>query len=315
VLAVANYRDRPDFAATIDAAAERLGISPAIVEKDYWVTQALRILARDFAADFIFKGGTSLSKGYHLILRFSEDVDILIIPRGTKGATHALMKQMASAVEAVLGSKAEVVSSETGVHRSVRIQYPAARTGRGIRPDILLEPGIRGGPQPSEPLPVGCLLGDTLQAAGVNINDFEDLQPFDVEVLHPGRTLMEKLGLVHSSLGAHPSDQQMSKHVRHYYDIYMLLGDERALTVLRDRGEFGQILQSMREVNDRWFGGAELRPEAGWASSPAFDTTSLDYPRLRKAYASVIADLYLGPGDPPSLDVICARVTELADLL
>jgi len=64
---VANFRDRPDFYASIDAAAERLGFSAAIVEKDYWVTQALRILARDFPGDFIFKGGTSLSKGYGLI--------------------------------------------------------------------------------------------------------------------------------------------------------------------------------------------------------------------------------------------------------
>ncbi|HUZ51403.1 MAG TPA: hypothetical protein VMU94_02590 [Streptosporangiaceae bacterium] len=64
---MANFRDRPDFYASIDAAAERLGFSAAIVEKDNWVTQALRILARDFPGDFIFKGGTSLSKGYGLI--------------------------------------------------------------------------------------------------------------------------------------------------------------------------------------------------------------------------------------------------------
>ena len=312
---MANYRARKDFAATIDAAAERLGISAAIVEKDYWVTQALRILARDFPDDFIFKGGTSLSKGYHLIQRFSEDVDILVIPRETKGATHALMKQMADAVKAVLGGQAEVVSSETGIHRSVRIQYRAVREGSGIRPDVLLEPGIRGGPQPSERLPVGCLLGEALQAAGVNIDDFEDLQPFDVEVLQLGRTLMEKLGLVHSNLGEEPSEQQASKHVRHYYDIYMLLGDERALAVLRDRAEFGQILESMREVNDRWFGGGELRPETGWASSPAFDTARPAYQRILKAYDSAMAELFLGPGGPPSLDVICARVAELAELL
>jgi hypothetical protein len=312
---VTNYRERPDFAATIDAAAEWLGISAAIVEKDYWVTQALRILANDFPDDFIFKGGTSLSKGYHLIQRFSEDIDILIIPRATASATHALMRRMASAVEAVLGGQAEVVSSETGVHRSARIQYPAARMGSGIRPDVLLEPGIRGGLEPSERLAIGCLLGEALQAGGVNLDDYEDLQPFDVQVLQLGRTLMEKLGLVHSNLGADPSDQQANRHVRHYYDIYMLLGDEGALVVLRDRSEFSQILASMREVNDRWFGGGELRPAAGWASSPAFDTVRPGYQRLVKAYDSVMADLYLGPGSPPSLNVICARVAELADLL
>lgn len=152
-------------------------------------------------------------------------------------------------------------------------------------------------------------------AAGVNIDDFEDLSPFDVEVLRLGRTLMEKLGLVHSNLREEPSEQQASKHVRHYYDIYMLLGEERALDVLRDRAEFSQILESMREVNDRWFGGGELRPEAGWASSSAFDTACASYQRILKAYDTAMADLFLGPGSPPSLDVIYARVAELAELL
>ena len=312
---MASFRDRPDFYASLDAAAEGLGFSAAIVEKDYWVTQALRILARDFPDDFIFKGGTSLSKGYGLIQRFSEDVDILIIKRETKGVTHTLMKQMASAVEEVLGGPAVVVSSETGVHRDVRVQYLTARkiTG-GIAADVRLEAGIRGGRQPCEQLLIGCLLADALDQAGVSTVDFEDLQPFHVEVLHLARTLMEKLGLVHSKLGTNPSEHEASTHARHYYDIYKLLGDDRALAVLRDRAEFSRILASMAETN-QWFGGGEIRPSSGWATSPAFDTAAPAFRRLQGAYNSAMAELYLGPDNPPSIDMIYARVTELADLL
>jgi predicted nucleotidyltransferase component of viral defense system len=54
----------------IDAAAEQLGISSTAIEKDYWVTQVLRALGRGFAEDFVFKGGTSLSKGYGTLERF-----------------------------------------------------------------------------------------------------------------------------------------------------------------------------------------------------------------------------------------------------
>ena len=312
---MASYRDRKDFAATIDAAAGRLGVSATIVEKDYWVTQALRVLARDFQGDFIFKGRTSLSKGYRLIERFSEDVDILIIERESPGATHKLMKQMASAVERALGGPVEVGPSKTGEHRTVWVHYPARKGNGAIRPGVMLEAGIRGGPQPCERLSVGCLLSDVLQQGGVSTDGFEDLQPFEVEVLHPGRTLMEKLGLVHSKLGASPPDQHASRHVRHYYDICMLLGDERALAVLRDKAEFSQIMESMRYVNDRWYGGEELRPAGGWATSPAFDTASPGYGRLRQAYDVAMAELYLGLGAPPALDVICARVAEQADLL
>ena len=52
------YRDRKDFDATVDTAAEQLGISATAVEKDFWVTEILRALARSHGDDFIFKGGT-----------------------------------------------------------------------------------------------------------------------------------------------------------------------------------------------------------------------------------------------------------------
>ena len=117
---MANYRDRPDFAATNDAAAERLGISAAIVEKDYWVTQALRILARDFAEDFIFKGGTSLSKGYRLVERFSEDIDVLVLPGDrSRGANDRLMKEMGEAAAACRSCTSELIRCRPGTTSAV----------------------------------------------------------------------------------------------------------------------------------------------------------------------------------------------------
>ena len=69
-----------EFGPTLDAAAERLRISPTAVQKDYWVSEMLRGLGRDFEGDFIFKGGTSLSKGFRVVERFSEDIDVLVLP-------------------------------------------------------------------------------------------------------------------------------------------------------------------------------------------------------------------------------------------
>lgn len=310
---MARYRDRSDFPETIDAAAERLGVSATIVEKDYWVTQALRVLAHNFRGDFIFKGGTSLSKAYRLIERFSEDIDILIVERPTKGATHRLMRKMAEAVEQELNGPTTPDGSREGEHRNVRIGYRARRQSGEIRPDVLLEAGIRGGRQPSERKSVGCLLAEILQNA--EASGFEDLEPFDIDVLHPGRTLMEKLALLHSEIGAGPAGQTAARHVRHYYDIHMLLGDDHALAVLRDRKEFQHILESIREVNAKWFGNGEQRPPGGWAASPAFDAQMDDYERLREAYDSAMNDLYLGRDDRPSLDEIFARVKDLAEML
>ena len=120
---MARFADLGEFAPTLDAAAERLGISPTAVEKDYWVSQVLRVLGRDFGGDFTFKGGTSLSKGYRLVERFSGDIDVLVLPgeRG-RGATDTFMKAMADAAAAgVGGSAVGVGGSETGRHRSYEI--------------------------------------------------------------------------------------------------------------------------------------------------------------------------------------------------
>jgi hypothetical protein len=60
---MALFRDDPDFAAGIGIAAQQFGLHPQFVEKDYWVTETLRVLATEFGGEFTFKGGTSLSKG------------------------------------------------------------------------------------------------------------------------------------------------------------------------------------------------------------------------------------------------------------
>jgi len=72
-----------DFEQAILRAAEHFraqGLRPAVIEKDYYVTEALRIVAAGAGGQVIFKGGTSLSKGWNLIQRFSEDIDIFLDP-------------------------------------------------------------------------------------------------------------------------------------------------------------------------------------------------------------------------------------------
>jgi Nucleotidyl transferase AbiEii toxin, Type IV TA system len=195
---VPRFRDSAEFGPTLDAAAERLGISATAVEKDYWVSEVLRVLARDFGGDFIFKGGTSLSKGYRIVERFSEDIDILVLPGGRGlGTTDRLMKDMGQAAAAGIGGQASPSGgSQTGRHRSYEVSYPATREPTTlVRTSVLLEMGIRGGQDPHEPAAISCLLGDSPETAGTNLSEFTDLEPFDVVVLHPGRTLLEKLGV------------------------------------------------------------------------------------------------------------------------
>ena len=74
------HTDIPAFTAAIQTASENLKIPPVFIEKDYWITLVLKRLSEsEFKDSVVFKGGTSLSKGYKLIERFSEDIDIAII--------------------------------------------------------------------------------------------------------------------------------------------------------------------------------------------------------------------------------------------
>lgn len=84
--------EHPDFEQAILQAAEHFreqGLRPAIIEKDYYVTEALRIIAATGPDKIIFKGGTSLSKGWNLIERFSVDIDIFLDPLGFQSSPTA----------------------------------------------------------------------------------------------------------------------------------------------------------------------------------------------------------------------------------
>jgi Nucleotidyl transferase AbiEii toxin, Type IV TA system len=320
---VTRFRDTGEFEPTLDAVAEQLDISATAVEKDYWVSQVLRVLTAGFHDDFIFKGGTSLSKGYGIVERFSEDIDVLIVPgdRG-RGAVDKLMKAMGEAAAAGVRGESSGAGAETGRHRAYIVSYPARREPTPlIATSVLLEMGVRGGPHPHESMPIRSLLGDALSEAGTDLEDYEDLVPFEVRVLHPSRTLLEKLGYIHGlalQLSADTDLQAPARSGRHFYDVHQLLGDGRVLAVLQDREQVFAMVADIDEITQRYFGateGTSTRPERGYAASPAFDPFTSVSARIRQAYDTTMPALYFGHGPLPSWDEICRRVNERADVL
>ena len=319
-----RFRDAKEFGPTLDAAAGHLGISATAVEKDYWVSQTLRALTDAFAADFIFKGGTSLSKGYRIVERFSEDIDILVLP-GERGraATDKLMKAMSeTAALGIDGEASKVGGSETGRHRSYELAYPTLRKATPlIRTSVLLEMGVRGGPHPHELVPINCLLGDALTAEGTDLAEFADLEPFEVLVLHPGRTLLEKLVHIHQvaqELTADPARKPDARSGRHFYDVFQLVGDHRVQELLADREQVDRVLSSIGEITHQHFdtgGDIELRPPGGFAATRAFDISTNVSQRLRAAYDATMPELYYGRAPLPTWDEICDRIAEHRELL
>ena len=88
--------EHPDFEDLINQTAQTKKIPFSFVEKDYWVTYVLFRLRAEGIDDFVFKGGTSLTKGWGLLERFSEDIDLLFthIPSPRSRDEHASKRSM-----------------------------------------------------------------------------------------------------------------------------------------------------------------------------------------------------------------------------
>lgn len=312
------------FAATILAAAGQLGVQPLAVEKDYWVCQALRAIEVHAPGQVIFKGGTSLEK-LRIIQRFSEDLDLLVTGQyNSPRAVERALKGMCDAAEAAIPqSRQEKYRSggTTGsMHRSVYLTIPvqADQAGGAVAsPDaVLIELGQSGGREPSPRRPIESLLGRQLRAAAQPVDDFADLAPFEVYVLHPGRTLIEKLLRVNNfALDEARRDEHGWPRIgRQFYDLWALLGDVEVRDFLTNRARATEVLTSCIEVS-RAFIQDLAPPKGGFAASPAFAPDWEHSAVLRSEHDKAMAGLYYGSTPPPTFDDVLARIREHAGLL
>ena len=315
-------REEADFGGLFDAATETLGLPADVIEKDYWVTQALRGLAVSHPGEFIFKGGTSLSKGFGLIERFSEDIDILVIRRDGEAPTsiNGRLRRMGEAGAAAIGGEADRRHSGRGAHRTVALSYPRRQVqGSPLLPFVLLEMSVHGGIQPIGDRTIDTLLGRLLVAEGqVTVEQYDDLEPFAVPILHPGRTLIEKLLLVNTA-AEHASADIASLPAfrvgRHFYDIHCLLGAGEVLELLADRAQFEEITNDAAEISRRHYAGAIDRPESGFATGPAFAAEGSLRAAIEHEYISAMDAFYFGIPPYPPFDAVLERVTATAKLL
>lgn len=308
--------ERDDFADLLTTVGESSGAGAAIVEKDYWVTEALRAVAAPFFDGVVFKGGTSLSKAWNIIQRFSEDIDLLIRSEGegldTGGERDRYMRSVAATVGEVDGlERAEGGRSERGISRTAVFAYAPHTVARdGLDATVILEMGIRGGPHPTEVRQIQSMLGAALDG---RIGD-ESTKAFEIVVLHPRRTFVEKLFAFHSAceLWSEGRETALSRQTRHLPDIYSLLaradvaafvGSDEYHALVHEVDAFGlqYFPRDHRAPNDlRFAGSSALNPEG----------------ELRAAIEDEYArSAFLFYGDRPQLDAIFERIEEIRDRL
>lgn len=323
---MALLRDSPDdFASAIDNAADRLGLAPTFVEKDYWVTQVLRELHAQYPGRFVFKGGTSLSKGYDLIERFSEDVDILVQPakNDSAGSRERLLASIARNVAEALGTgltQKRAPGRGRMAHRADLLVHSTVTTPTVATPfeagGVLLETGFAGGDWPSEMVDLQPMLCKPLD---LDPAEYADTRRFSVRALRPERTLLEKVSLLHHVACRFDADALRDERCgRHYYDVFKLLSHRPTLDALRDRDQFEITLAHMKTVSEQHHGGWTDRPAEGYAVGPAFSPP--DGSDLRRWLSDRYADAAgLLPtrttGTWPTFGRVLGRVHEHAMLL
>jgi hypothetical protein len=255
--------EHKDFDQAILAAEQHFQarrLRPAIIEKDYYVTEALRIIAEAAGNKVIFKGGTSLAKGWNLIERFSEDIDIFLDPQafdpplGKNGIDREL-KKLRDAVEGHPALTYMPTESKTigGFGRNDYFSYTPLFSGPGeVTPRVLLESGTASGREPTETVDLRSYLSQFLKETSHSLGA-DDEDGFTMPLLHFRRTFVEKLFTIHAKVELLKRDgRRIGPYARHYYDLYQLAQRPEVVAMLQS-GEYAAIKADYDKISRTFF--------------------------------------------------------------
>lgn len=240
------------------------GLPAYAVEKDWWVTVTLfAIFASKHASHIIFKGGTSLSKAYNLIERFSEDIDLAIdrsylgfsgelsnteIKKLRKASGKFIISDFKDELELQLGimgvpntsytlNTDENIDDTSDPHSIELIYKPLINQGSAYLPQrVLVEIGARSLTEPAEMRSISSILDETFPGQSFSISAFE------ANVVLPSRTFIEKALLLHEEFSKPTEKIRHKRLTRHLYDLEKLMDTEFGLSAIKDKELFSTIV-------------------------------------------------------------------------
>jgi len=256
---------------SLQQANAKSGIAAKVIEKDWWVTLVLKaIFEGEYAAHLSFKGGTSLSKGWHLIDRFSEDIDLAIDRQflgfddhlsksGVKRLKRAACEFTSTALKGTLEKKLIELGVPAGMvtitadpvredfpdtdPQTLRINYPSLLDQVDyIADSVKLEVSARSLNEPAIERPILSLLGEYMPGFPWSG------EKFPVPTVEPKRTFMEKVFLLHEEF-LRPIDKIVFLRMsRHLSDLERLMDTDHAATALADYDYYQTIVAHRRHM-------------------------------------------------------------------
>lgn len=240
------------------------GLPTDAIEKDWWVTITLKaIFSSKFAQLLVFKGGTSLSKAYNLIERFSEDID-LSIDRTILGFEGELSKTQIKKLRKASGNfivgefKEELINQleklgvnndnynlifddeidDTSDPHRIELEYNSiVEPGDYIPQRVIIELGARALLEPNEQKTIQSIIGQIYPEQVFTI------QPFEVIVVLPTKTFLEKIMLLHEEFLKPIENIRHYRMSRHLYDIEKLMDHDYGKEAIKNKELFETLVQ------------------------------------------------------------------------
>ncbi|MDR2511052.1 MAG: nucleotidyl transferase AbiEii/AbiGii toxin family protein [Bacteroidales bacterium] len=248
------------------AAHDNSGLSKIIIEKDWWVTAVLRALfSLPYSKHLSFKGGTSLSKCYHLIERFSEDIDIAVHrekPDFTKTNTRirndlrrAACKFVREELQFDLAKQLEtnginpsdflvkvnITPVTTTDPEIIEVEYNSLFTEEDyIKRKVIIEVSGRSMREPLQPVSLQSMIDEQFPN-----EDFTE-KSFEVQTVIPQRTFIEKICLLHEEFAKPQELTRTERMSRHLYDLVQIMDTPVAEKALADKELYSSIVKHRR---------------------------------------------------------------------
>jgi len=248
------------------AAHDNSGLSKIIIEKDWWVTAVLRALfSLPYSEHLSFKGGTSLSKCYNLIERFSEDIDIAVNrekPDFTKTNTRirndlrrATCKFVREELQFDLSKQLEInglnpndfsvkvniTPVSTTDPEIIEVEYDSLFAEENyIKRKVIIEVSGRSMPEPLQPVLLQSMIDEQFPN-----EDFTE-KPFEVQAVVPQRTFIEKICLLHEEFAKPQELIRIERMSRHLYDLVQIMDTPVAEKALTDKELYNSIVEHRR---------------------------------------------------------------------
>ena len=248
--------------------SQRSGLPSSAVEKDWWVTLSLNIIfSLSYSNHIVFKGGTSLSKAWNLIERFSEDIDLVIDRKhlGFEGElSKTQVKKLRKASYSFIGTNFyndlniklielgienyELVVQETKNSDTdplvIELRYESLTDkSEYLKPRVLIEIGERSLMEPVENKSIVSIVS----------GEFSELPFAEKEILipvvSPKRTFLEKIFLLHEEFQKDTKFIRVERMSRHFYDLEKLMDTVHGTEALKDMELYNTIVAHRRNFN------------------------------------------------------------------